>query len=88
MKPTGKLAYAYKTISELEAQLAALKEENERLKDELAERQKYILSLEARVEELHRKNRELEEQNLKLRAELFYFKGQTQLAAELERGDL
>lgn len=38
--------------------------------------------------ELHRKNRELEEQNLKLRQELFYFKGQTQLAAELERGDL
>lgn len=38
--------------------------------------------------ELHRKNRELEEQNLKLRAELFYFRGQTQLAAELEQGDL
>lgn len=38
--------------------------------------------------ELHRKNRELEEENLKLRQELFYFMGQTQLAAELERGDL
>ncbi len=41
-KPTGKLAFAYQTIMALEAKMARLAEENERLQAEVARLNKAI----------------------------------------------